>query len=334
MGALTVKQTLTGHRGRVWNVSWHPTNSALASCGEDQKIRIYSLEGGKYVMKLILAEGHTRTIREISWSPCGKYIASVSFDATTAIWEKKGTEFECTATLEGHENEVKSVGWSTSGNLIATCSRDKSVWVWECNEDEYDCAAVISAHAQDVKKVRWHPHEDILASASYDDTVKIFKENTADSDWNCVATLSSHTSTVWSLSFNSTGSRLVTCSDDKTIKIWQEYRPRNNSGIPTPNNVSVWKNVCTLSGYHSRTIYDVDWCKKTGLIATACGDNTIRIFREENDSDPNQPTFSMVSVAENAHSSDVNAVRWSPKNPGELASAGDDSKVQIWFYSD
>ncbi|XP_011309006.1 probable cytosolic iron-sulfur protein assembly protein Ciao1 [Fopius arisanus] len=334
MGTLSLKQTLSDHQGRVWNVSWHPVKLMLASCGEDKKIRIYLHEGGKYVMKLILAEGHTRTIREVSWSPCGQYLASASFDATIAIWENKGNKFECSATLEGHENEVKSVDWSWSGHLLASCSRDKSVWVWECFNDEYECDAVLSEHAQDVKKVRWHPHEDTLASASYDDTVKIFQDCTDVSEWKCVATLSSHTSTVWSLSFDESGSRLVTCSDDKTLKIWQQYQPKNIPGIPTPNDVAVWKNVCTLSGYHTRTIYDVDWCKKTGLIATACGDNTIRIFREENDSDINQPNFSMVSATENAHSSDVNAVRWSPKNPGELASAGDDSKVNIWFYSD
>ncbi|XP_051161441.1 probable cytosolic iron-sulfur protein assembly protein Ciao1 isoform X1 [Leptopilina boulardi] len=334
MGTLELKQSLTGHRGRVWNVCWHPLGSCVASCGEDKTIRIWAPKGSQWVIKTILTEGHTRTIREIAWSPCGNYIASVSFDATIAIWDKKSGQFECTATLEGHENEVKSVSWSASGQLLASCSRDKSVWVWEVNDDEYECAAVINAHSQDVKKVRWHPTSDILASASYDNTVKIFKEDTADSDWICVATLSSHTSTVWSLSFNKTGDRLASCSDDKTVKIWQEYKPENEQGIPTPDNEPVWKCVCTLSGYHTRTIYDIDWCKNTGLIATACGDDIIRIFKEDDDSDLNQPTFSLVYSTENAHSQDVNSVQWSPTEIGYLASASDDGEVKIWFYSD
>ncbi|XP_074106005.1 putative cytosolic iron-sulfur protein assembly protein Ciao1 isoform X1 [Cotesia typhae] len=335
MSTLELKQVLTGHRGRVWNVCWHPKGNVLASCGEDKTIRIWGMEGPKWAMKMILAEGHTRTIREISWSPCGKYIGSASFDATTAIWNQKSGQFECNVTLEGHENEVKSVSWSNSGELIATCSRDKSVWIWECNNHEdYECASVINAHTQDVKKVRWHPHEDIVASASYDNTVKLFKEDPTDNDWFCFVTLSSHTSTVWSLSFDSTGTRLVTCSDDQTVKIWQEYKPDNNAGIPTPDNNPVWKCVCTLSGYHTRTVYDVDWCKKTGLIVTACGDDTIRIFREESDSDINQPTFNLVCSHETAHTQDVNSVQWNPMVAGQLASAGDDGKVKIWFYSD
>ena len=183
-------------------------------------------------------------------------------------------------------------------------------------------------------QVRWHPQKDVLASASYDDTVKIFKEDTASSDWLCVSTLASHTSTVWSLSFNDKGDRLVTSSDDKTLKIWQEYEPDNELGIPTPDNEPVWKCVCTLSGYHSRTVYDVDWCKKTGLIVTACGDDIIRVFREDSDSDKHQPTFNLVCSMDNAHTQDVNCSQWNPTIPGIIASASDDGTVKIWLYSD
>lgn len=116
------------------------------------------------------------------------------------------------------------------------------------------------------------------------------------------------------------------------MKIWKEYKPNNPEGIPTADNESAWKCVCTLSGYHTRTIYDIDWCKQTGLIATACGDDIVRIFQEEENSDPNAPSFTLVNSAEKSHSQDVNCVRWNPKTPRLLASCSDDGEIKLWNF--
>ncbi|XP_055841483.1 probable cytosolic iron-sulfur protein assembly protein Ciao1 [Episyrphus balteatus] len=324
---------LQGHKGRIWGVDWHHKGNAFASCGEDKTIRIWSQNGQNWTTKTILSDGHQRTIREVSWSPCGQFLASASFDATTAIWSKTSGEFECNATLEGHENEVKSVSWSVSGSLLATCSRDKSVWIWEvAGDDEFECAAVLNSHSQDVKKVVWHPYEEILASASYDNTIKLYKENTLDSDWECTATLASHTSTVWSIAFDQFGKRLASCSDDKTVKIWQAYLPGNEEGIHTPDNETVWKCVCTISGEHTRAVYDISWCHQTGLIATACGDDSIRIFKEDEGSSKNEPTFSLVTSVDKAHLQDVNCVKWNPSVAGQLLSCSDDGNIKIWNF--
>lgn len=338
MGKLTLLQCLTGHRGRVWGAGWHPRDPVLATCGEDKTIRIWADDGtgaGRWVPKTVLSDGHTRTIRDVAWSPCGRFLASASFDATVAIWDRRSGEFECNATLEGHENEVKSVAWSKSGSLLATCSRDKSVWIWEvAQEDEYECAAVLNTHSQDVKKVEWHPNEDILASASYDNTIQLYREDLADSDWSSFDTLASHESTVWSISFDATGRRLASCSDDQTVRIWQEYKPGNEFGVACPDGKTpVWKCVCTLSGFHSRAVYDISWCKKTGLIATACGDDMVRVFREVPGSPANEPTFEMVA-SKHGHSQDANTVEWSPTVEGLLVTTSDDGDVKLWKFEE
>lgn len=335
MAKLELLHTLTAHKGIVWNVSWHPLGKIFASCGEDKIIKLWSKEGENWKVKTVLVDGHQRTIREVAWSPCGNFLASASFDGTTAIWDKKSGQFECNATLEGHENEVKSVAWSPSGQLLATCGRDKSVWVWEvAGDDEYVCEAVLNAHNQDVKKIAWQPSSDVLASASYDNTIKMYKEDQLDSDWTCIGTLKSHESTVWSLTFDKTGKRLASCSDDKTVKIWHEYDPDNQEGVIVSDQDSTWKCVCTLSGYHTRCIYDITWCHVTGLIATACGDDIVRVFKECEESDPNAPSFELVCTKLNAHSQDVNCVQWNPLGNKELISCSDDGEIKIWKLSD
>ena len=123
----------------------------------------------------------------------------------------------------------------------------------------------------------WHPHADILASCSYDNRIKLYNED-GDDDWTCFCTLTSHDSTVWSMSFDKDGKRIASCGDDKTVKIWQEYLPDNQEGVTSAG--PTWKCVCTIGGYHARCIYDVDWSHKSNLLATACGDDSIKVFGE------------------------------------------------------
>ena len=146
-----------------------------------------------------------------------------------------------------------------------------------------------------------------------------------DDDWICFATLNSHESTVWSLAFDSTGSRIATVSEDLTLKIWREFKSGNKEGINAGGDDPTWKCVATLGGYHKRCPYDVDWCHKSGLIATACGDNGIRLFKMKG-----EDSYELVCHMEDAHSQDVNCVAWNPSKEGILASTSDDGEVKVW----
>ncbi|KAI8908014.1 WD40-repeat-containing domain protein [Gorgonomyces haynaldii] len=294
-------KTLNGHTERVWTVQWSPNEDSLVSCSGDKSMRYWKRQSD-WELLTIVDTAHSRTVRSIRFSKDGHYLASCSFDATTCIWEKVGSEFEALATLEGHENEVKCMSWSSS-NLLATCSRDKSVWIWEAQGDgDFECIAVLQEHKEDVKSVLWHPQEEILCSCSYDNTLKLYREE--DDDWVCFQTLS-HNSTVWQMDFNKDGSQLVSVGDEGQVMVWQW----------TDGEYQLLKQLEL-----NDTLYCVSWSPLSGLIAIGSRDNTITIL----DSDL------QVIETQEAHDLDVNCVHWNPRDPKLLVSCSDDLTIKIW----
>ena len=60
----------------------------------------------------MLEDTHNRTVRSCAWSPDGRLLATASFDATTAVWEYNGADFECVATLEVSRAGLGNRGWA------------------------------------------------------------------------------------------------------------------------------------------------------------------------------------------------------------------------------
>ena len=291
--------------------------------------------------------------------------AAVSFDSKTTLWGQRKTSdgspssrtFELLDTLTGHENEVKCAAWSPDGELLATCSRDKSSFVYHvedkdeaaetnhrqsiestCHSDEkshkpsisitHEVVGVLQGHTQDVKFVLFPPdRSDTLVTCSYDDSVRIWQEQ--GDEWECMQTLRGHTGTVWAASFDKKGERLVTCSGDGSLRLWLTA----SKSVPKWLLVSAvvrgayasegWRCVATLQGVHAREILDVDWRKigEEELIATACADNCVRVIQIENNSFRVVTTFRLPTQ--------VNAVRWHPKDAQLLAVSSDDGLARV-----
>lgn len=157
---------------------------------------------------------------------------------------------------------------------------------------------------------------------------------------------------------NPTGTLLASVSDDTNVIVWQ-YHPDSKDvradgrwvgcaqtfplvvvadiGFPcSPPSPMQWKRAATLSGFHERTIFSVDWSRTGDFIVTGAADDAIRVFRQTQPTPA--PAFDLVAKLDKAHSSDINCVRWSPAAPADndgallLASAGDDGLVRVWRF--
>lgn len=98
-----------------------------------------------------------------------------------------------------------------------------------------------------------------------------------------------------------------------------------------PTQHTIQLHLLTCNSYYSFYFIFLR-CRLTGVLATACGDDGVRVFKEDAASDPDQLVFYVSAHVPKAHSQDINCVAWNPKEVGLLATCSDNGEIAIWNY--
>ena len=125
-----MKQTFTGHGGRVDSVAFSPDGSVLSSGSGDTTIRLWNVATGQHLKTLV---GHTRTVSSLSFSSDGKILTSGSPDGTLRFWDAltgEHLETQETPIPAGHRDNIVGVSLSPDGKTLASGSRDGIVFLW------------------------------------------------------------------------------------------------------------------------------------------------------------------------------------------------------------
>jgi WD40 repeat protein len=202
-------RTLTGHESRVLGVAFHPGGGRLASCGEDQTVRIWDVVKGREERKFT---GHTDTVYGVGFSPDGVWLASAGADRVVKIWDAAtGAEVR---SLEGHRHSVHAVAFSPCGRYLASASRDTTVVVRAAGT--WEVLQTLPGHTRGVNHVAFSPDGELLASAGDDRTVKVWKAATGA----LLHTLTGHTDRVTGVCFAPDGRRLYSVGWDAKMLEW------------------------------------------------------------------------------------------------------------------
>lgn len=245
-----LSETLRGHEGAVWCVSWaHPKyGNILASSSYDGKVLIWREQNAQW-QKVADFALHSASVNIVSWSPheSGCLLACASSDGRVSVLRFDEGSWEHTI-FQAHGLGVNAVSWAPAaapGSLVSskpeaggrrrfvTGGSDNLVKIWDWSPDQktYTSTLSLSGHTDWVRDVAWAPtllQKSYIASASQDKTVRIWTSSSSSSDptaaeasWTC-STVLPFEAVVWRVSWSLSGNVLAVSGGDNKVSLWKE----------------------------------------------------------------------------------------------------------------
>src|SRR5262245_58943677 len=116
---------LSGHKGEVTAVVFHPSGKLLATTSIDGTLRLWDLPEGKLRQSLMV---HTGGCYAAVFAPDGKWLATAGADKLVRIFDSEWREAR---RLEGHRNKVAALAVAADGKLLASGDYDGIIRLWD-----------------------------------------------------------------------------------------------------------------------------------------------------------------------------------------------------------
>ena len=264
------------NKGKIFRTGISKDGKILASSHFSGNLSFWSIENGN---PLYSHKEHGRkAVRCLAWAPCDFRIASGDTDGNIIIWNFETKEL--IIKIDAHSSRVRSVAWSPDGTKLVSGSSDGFVKTWNTitgellNKSNNFFQKEEGDGRPTIHSVKWSPNGKQLASCRGNQSV-IWSapSNQSNSIYKEIVVLKGHTDTVRSVAWSRDGNQFASCSNDKSIIIWDAKKWVVRSHLKL-NEEDMPKDT---------SIFCVHFSPKGDFIATKSTDNSVRIWRLEDD---------------------------------------------------
>ncbi|KAI8091685.1 WD40-repeat-containing domain protein [Thamnidium elegans] len=173
-GDKPVIRTLYDHLEQVNDLSFHPNGLVLASCSNDQSIKLFDLSktGVKRAFRYLQ---DAQPVNSICFHPSGDFLLAGTKDAAVRIYDVKTLQcYTNSSNADMHRGSISQIRYSNTGKIFATSSLDGTVRIWDSISSH--CIKVLDgAHGGTaVSSVRFTNNEKYLMTAGLDSTIRLW----------------------------------------------------------------------------------------------------------------------------------------------------------------
>jgi WD40 repeat protein len=283
------------HTGPVRSVSFAPDGKTIASGGEDNVIRLWSLATDGATKEL---RGHSSHVRDCTYSADGEWLLSAGRDEIIKLWQPSEYAEQVVFSDPASGDAVLSAHFSRDGKRLVTASRDRTASLWDVANRSlvkrfaegheflastavfFDDGSRLATGAGDGTILVWDvatgtelfalkqtgytaalavsPDGRWIVSGSDGNEVKVWNAAIGE----LVNSLPGHEGPITAARFSSDGRWLATGDDRGRGRLWK-FDPQ----------IQAWYPINWLDG-HSRTITALAFADDDRVLVTASGDNT------------------------------------------------------------
>ncbi|KAI9007939.1 WD40-repeat-containing domain protein [Phycomyces nitens] len=170
-----VIRTLYDHTAPVNDLSFHPNGLVLASCADDESIKLFDLSksGVKRAFRYLQ---DAQPVNSICFHPSGDFLLAGTRDAAVRVYDVKTLQcYSNNNTAEMHRGSITQIRYSHTGKMFASSSADGSVRIWDgvTSKCIRNLENVHSGTA--VSSVRLTANEKFVLTAGLDSTVRLWE---------------------------------------------------------------------------------------------------------------------------------------------------------------